>query len=146
MSLLDSILDSQLDDLNDLPEFLVPPPGAYRATILSATEKKVGDHPAVEFKFKLLETMELTNTDDTPVADGTETSIAYMLDNEYGVGNFKKFLAPIALATGASQAREVMAASVGLEVLLVTKLRVVKAKVVGEEDRKYFDVSKVEVI
>lgn len=147
MSLASSILDSNLEDLADLPEFLTPPAGAYRATILSYTPKEIGGHEAVEVKFKLLETLELTNPVDEsdpntkPVADGTETSIAFMLDNEFGVGALKKFNAPLAASLGVNTVREVMEGAKGLEVLIVTKVRVSK-----KDDRRYFDVAKIDVI
>jgi hypothetical protein len=49
-----SLLDSNLDDLADLPEFKVPPAGAYNAVILRIEEKSIGSHPAVEMSVVLL--------------------------------------------------------------------------------------------
>jgi len=148
MSELDSVaglLDANLDDLADLPEFLVPPAGAYNATVLSAEEKKIGDHPAVEIKFKLNATIELASASDTPVADGTETSISFMLDNEFGVGGLKAALAPMKAALNTNSARETMEACKGLEIMLVTKVRSGK-KGTDNEDKKYLGVSKIEVL
>lgn len=128
MSVFDDILDQNLEDLQDLPAFEVPPAGAYNATIKGAEEKDINDHPAVEVKFVLNEVMELANPEDTPPAAGTETSIIYMMDNEFGVGNFKELLKPIAAATGISKTRELVDAMKGMQVLLVTKVRQNKDK------------------
>ena len=122
---ISSLLDLNLDDLDDLPEFVVPPAGSYSAVILSCEEKMIGTHPAVEMKFKLLETMELANPSEVHVADGTECGVAFMLDNKYGVGDMKASLAPIKAALGTTSARETMAACKGLAILLVTKIRTI---------------------
>ena len=139
MSLLDSILDSKLEDLADLPEFLTPPAGAYRASVLSMSEKSINNHPAVETRFKLLETYELANPEDTAVADGTECSVAYMLDNEFGVGNLKALVAPLAASLGVGSTREVMEQCKGTEVLLITSIR-------SKGENKYFTIKKLEVL
>lgn len=141
MTSIDSLLDANLDDLADLPAFEVPPPGAYRASIVGFEKKQIGTHPAVEIKLRLLETLELTNPSDTPVKEGTECSVAYMLDNEFGQGNLKKILTPLAVPTGCSKLSEIMAASAGLEVMVVTKKRSNK-----EKTQEYLDIYKIEVL
>lgn len=140
---ISSLLDSNLDDLADLPEFVVPPAGAYNATILSVEEKKIGDHPAVEAKFKLMETMELASASDAPVAPGTECGVSFMLDNEFGVGGMKAFLKPLQVALGTSSARETMAGAKGMSIMLVTKVRSGKG---DNADKKYLGIQKVEVL
>jgi len=138
-----NLLDSNLDDLADLPEFVVPPAGAYNATILSVEEKKIGGHPAVEFKFRLNETMELASPSDAPVKPGTETSVAFMLDNEFGVGALKAVLAPIKVAAGTATTRETMEAAKRMDIMLVTKVRSGKGE---NADKKYLGIHKVEVL
>lgn len=140
-----NLLDANLDDLADLPEFVVPPAGAYNATIIDFSEKKIGEHPAVELKFRLNETMELANATDAPVAPGTETSVAFMLDNEFGVGALKAVLAPMKVAFGTSTVRETLEACKGATIMLVTKVRSGK-KGTDSEDKKYLGIQKVEVL
>jgi hypothetical protein len=142
MSILDNILDSELDDLADLPEFVTPPAGAYAATIIAVEEKEIGEHPAVEVRFKLNETLELANPNDTPVVDGTETSIAFLMDNEFGVGNFKKLFMPVSAHYGIKNTREVIEAAKGTDVMLVTKVRLNK----NDKTQKYMDIVRVEVV
>lgn len=137
---VNDILDATLDDLADLPAFEVPPAGAYHATILSMESKKINEHPSMEIKFRLNSTLELANSADTPVADGTETSIAYMLDNEFGQGKFKEVVAPIAEHLGVKSIREVAENVKGLEVMLVTSVRKSKTS-----DATYLDVKKVQI-
>jgi hypothetical protein len=138
-----SLLDQDLDDFADLPEFVVPPAGAYNATVISCEQKKIGTHDAVEIKFRLLETLELASPTDAPVKDGTECGVSFMLDNEFGVGGLKAVLAPIKVAAGTVSARDTMAASVGMTVLLVTKVRSGKGE---NADKKYLGIHKLEVL
>lgn len=88
-----ALFAADLDDLADLPSFETPPPGSY---ILRATVnlKQINKKDAVEASFEVMETVELASPDSAPVAVGTKFSTAFFLDNEYGVGNMKKFLAP----------------------------------------------------
>lgn len=138
-----SLLDSNLDDLADLPEFVVPPAGAYNATIISYEEKKIGEHPAVEMKFRLNETLELSNPTDAPVKQGTECGVSFMLDNEFGVGGLKAVLAPLKAALGTNSVRETLEACKGANIMLVTKVRAGKGE---NADKKYLGIHKVEVV
>lgn len=138
-----SLLDSNLDDLADLPEFVVPPAGAYNTTIQGIEEKKIGDHPAVEVKLRFDATLELASPSDAPIKEGTESSISFMLDNEFGVGGMKAFLKPLQVALGTNTPRETMAAAKGMQVMVVTKVRSGKG---DNADKKYLSVTKVEVL
>ena len=137
---IDSLLDVSLDDIADLPEFMVFPAGAHRCTI--AFEKKmIGTHPAVELKLTALETVELTDPSETPLEAGTESSVAYMLDNEFGQGNMKKVMKPLAEHFGITQVSQLMEAAKGTECLVVTKKRQNKDKTAT-----YLDVVSIQVI
>ena len=126
-SSFDSILDSTLDDLADLPEFAVFPPGAHRVSI-EFEQKEVNKHPSIEAKFKLLETVELADPTSDPVAAGTESSVLFMMDNEFGQGKFKEVIKPIAAHLGVTSIRQAIEGAKGMEVLVVTKLRQNKDK------------------
>lgn len=138
------ILDMQLEDLADLPEFVTPPAGAYRALILSY--KLSDDKARLELKFKLLETLETSDPDATRVADGTEVNYSIMLGNNFTEGNLKMINTPIGVATGATTNRAVMEASAGLEVLILTTIRTVKDKTDSSIERQYFGIKSLEVI
>ncbi len=139
------LLDMNLDDLADLPEFIVPPAGAYLATILSLESKKIGDHPAVEVKFRINSVEELADASEAPPAGGTECSTSYMTDNEFGVGALKALLKPLKDHFGTTTARETMAAATNAEILLVTKVRKGK-KGTDNEDKRYLAVHRVDVL
>ena len=137
---LDSLLDATLDDLADLPEFAIFHPGAHRVSV-EFSVKEINKKPAVEMKMKLLETLELADPDQVPQAPGTETSIAFMLENEFGQGNLKKIMAPLAEAFGTSSLRDTMNAAKGTECNVVSSTRADKL----DKDRLYMQIKSLEV-
>lgn len=135
---LDSILDSSIDDLADLPEFAVYPNGVHRV-LIDWESKEVNKHPCMELKMKAVETVELANpAEDTPLTAGAESSVLFMLDNEFGQGKFKTLIKQFAAATGTSKISEAVEASKGMEVQVVCKIRQNKDK-----SQSYTDVTKV---
>lgn len=137
---MDAMLDGVLDDLADAPEFKPFPAGTHKVTITIA-QKKIGTHPAFEISMKAIETIELSNPEDTPLAAGATTSVAYMMDIEIGQGNFKKILASLASHYGAKSNRELIADAQNAEVLVVTKVRMNKDKT-----QSYTDIVELQVI
>lgn len=141
-----SILNATLDELPDLPGFKVPPTGAYAVSVVSMLEKQVGEHPAVEGKFAIVEVLEVTETGvpdaDMPVA-ADEFNVVYMLDNDTGVGFLKEFMKPIAAALQKPQApiTELMTECKGMTLSLVIKRTYNK-----ETDRHYLNIKKMEVV
>jgi hypothetical protein len=124
---IDSLLDGTLDDLADAPEFKPFPAGTHKV-VITIVQKKIGTHPAFELAMKAVETIELSNSEDTPLAAGSTSSEAFMMDNELGQGNFKKVLKSLADHFGAKSNRELIAEAQNLEVLVVTKVRQNKDK------------------
>jgi hypothetical protein len=84
---------ANLDDLADIAGFEAPPEGSYILSV-TASVKKINQKDAVEASFEVVETVELKTTGDKPATPGTKFSTLFQLDNEFGVGNLKKFLAP----------------------------------------------------
>lgn len=135
---LDDILDSSIDDLADMPEFAIYPAGVHRV-LLKLESKEVNKHPAIEAKMVAIETVELADASDTPLADGAEGSSLYMLDNEFGQGKFKVLAKELAAALGVSKISEVIEATAGgIEVVVVTKVRHNKDKT-----QSYTEITKV---
>ena len=129
---IDAMLDGTLDDLADLPEFKPYPAGTH-AVILTIVDKtaaknRVNNHPGFEVKMKAVETLELANSDETPLVAGAETSVLYLLDNPIGQGSFKKLLASAAEHFGAKSNRELIADLQGATVAVVTRQRSNKDK------------------
>lgn len=138
---MDSLLDGTLDDLADAPEFKPFPAGTHKVTI-TITQKQIGTHPAFEVAMKAIETMELADTSNTePLVAGATSSVAFMMDNELGQGNFKKILASLASHYGAKSNRELIADAQNAEVVLVTKVRQNKDKT-----QSYTDIVELMVV
>jgi hypothetical protein len=137
---IDSLLDGTLDDLADAPEFKPFPAGTHKV-VIAIVQKKIGTHPAFELAMKAVETIELSNSEDTPLAAGATSSEAFMMDNEIGQGNFKKVLKSLADHFGAKSNRELIAEAQNLEVLVVTKVRQNK-----EKTQSYTSIVELQVI
>lgn len=141
---IDAMLDGTLDDLADLPEFKPYPVGTH-AVVLTIVDKtapkdRVNNHPGFEVKMKAVETLELANSDDTPLVAGAETSVLYLLDNPIGQGSFKKLLASAAEHFGAKSNRELIADLNGATVAVVTRQRQNK-----EKTQTYTDIVEMKV-
>jgi hypothetical protein len=139
----DSILDANLDDLADLPEFANFPAGVHRCTV-SMLQKTINNKPAIEVTLTGIETVELSKPEeDKPISVGQTSSSAYFMDNEFGQGAFKKLVAPLAGHLGVTSLREIIEQAAGTEVEAVTAFRMGKAKP-GETDRPvYFEIKKL---
>lgn len=122
---IDTLLDSTLDDLADLPEFKIFPAGAYIGTV-ELSVKKMGDNTGVELKFTTQETVELSDPTQESPAIGSTTSVGYQLNNEYGQGALKKVLESIMqgmkLPEGTSN-RELIEISKGVSVQVIFSSR-----------------------
>lgn len=129
MSSINSLLDSTLDDLADMPEFKPYPAGAHKV-IFDYVSKEVNNKPIVEFKFKAIETLELSDpAKDQPLVKGAETSIALFLRNNNGTrneiseGQLKNTIKSLSQVFSGSSNREILDAAKGAEVMIVTKVR-----------------------
>lgn len=138
---LDNLLDITLDDLDDLPSFKAFPAGVHRV-LASFSSKKVANHPSIEVSFKLLETMELANENDTPAKEGDESSTLCMMDNEFGQGSLKKLATPFAQALHLSSIREVVEQVQEVECVISTSLQQDKK----DADKFYLRVKELEVL
>lgn len=138
-------MDATLDDIDDLPGFVVFPSGAYRVELVEGMEeKKINEHPAIEAAMTLQEVMEMTE----PLADGEEPpktgdvcTLSFMRDNKYGVAAFKEFAKPLAERLGTRVIGELCSQSKGLQLLVVIKRTYDEKK-----DRYYPKVKKVSVL
>lgn len=139
----DSLLDANIDDLADLPEFANFPAGSHRAT-LSITQKTINNKPMIEVKLTGIETVELSKPEeDKPITAGQVSSALYDLSNEFAQGAFKKLVAPVAAALGVSSIRDLIESAEGTEVEAVTAFRKGKAKPGETEVPMYFEIKKL---
>lgn len=140
---MDDLLDGTLDDLADMPEFKPFASGAHKLKLNFDATKKVNDMPAIEVKLTCIESVELSPTHDTqgeeiaPPAPGDTTNVLFILKkkdesgkvvrNELAEGQFKKLMQDLQpMFPEATNARAIMEAAEGYEVLGVTSQRVNK--------------------
>jgi hypothetical protein len=133
---VEDLLDGTLDDIDDLPEFKPFPPGSH-AVKATLTIKEVNGKQAVELAMTAIATLELSNSAaDEPLKEGDQTSVLFMLDNEFGQGKMKKILAPLGEALGTRATREIIEQTTDMEVAVLTKVRRNR----NDPDQVYTDV------
>jgi hypothetical protein len=138
---MDDILDGTLDDLADLPEFKPFPNGVHSCTV-SFERKKVNEHPCVEVKLKMQETVELADPEkDTAPEKGSEASVLYMLDNEIGQGKFKELMGVFAAVNPEMKLGDLLKEHNNASVLVVTSQRGNK-----EKTKMYQDITSIQLI
>jgi hypothetical protein len=138
-------MDMSLDDIEDLPGFVVFPSGAYHVVLENGmAQKDINNHKALEAPLKLVEVLEISE----PLGEGEEQpkagdvcTISFMLDNKFGVGKMKEFISPIAKKLGLSTVGDVVNQSKGLHMMIVIKRTYDKDK-----DRHYANFKKVELL
>lgn len=135
-------LDTALDDIEDLPGFVVFPSGAYSVVLEEGmSEKAINEHPALEVPMKLVEVLEMTEQlgeGETAPMVGDVCTISFMLDNKFGVGKMKEFVGPISKKLGLRTVAEVIAQSKGLVLMVI-----IKRTYDRDKDRYYANFKKV---
>lgn len=106
----DELMAAGLDDVEDIPDFEVPPIGSYLFEFTLA-RKVINDADSIEATFKVVETLQLANADDKPAVNGTQFSILYRMGNKWGVGSFKKLAKPFFAHFGFANYGEFMEAA-----------------------------------
>ncbi len=142
MSEIDDLLDSTLDDLEDLPEFKTFPAGVHRASATMEL-KEVNGVMSVELAFVGMETIELAEpSKDEPIKAGDTSNTLYKLDNEFARGKLKQVLKPLGEALGTSVTREIIEQTKEVEVVILTSIRVDKT----DTDRKFLNIKELNVV
>lgn len=126
-----------IDDIEDLPEFGAFPAGTYIVDFKLA-RKTVANHPSVEASMKLIAVQELADATEVEPKEGSETSILYMLDNEFGLGNFKKLAKVVreSQGCGSTVTEIVEAASAGLSAVVTLTAKKDKSDVLRNNIRE----------
>lgn len=153
---LDSLLAGTIEDLADIPEFRSFEAGAHKLLFsLARSDKKMKVdgketdklEPVINAKLKLIETVELADPSAAPMEAGTETTIRYQMDNEFGQGEFKKVAAVISAHFKLKNNAEVLGVCKdGIECLAVTQVRTSKQKNANGEYPKFTVIAQLEVL
>ena len=138
---IDDLLDSTLDDLEDLPSFEVFAAGAHKV-LATLDFKTVNDKTVIELEVEMIETVELANPSDKQPAQGDKCSTIFMLDNEFGRGNLKLIATPLAEALGTSSVRDTVEETNSLECMIVSSIRTDKK----DKDKKYLNIKEIAVV
>ena len=116
---IDTILDGEIDDLDDLPSYITFPTGAY---VINAPKgmviKKINEKDSISFEMHIVEVLDVKAKalleDEEMPKPGDIGNTLYMLDNEFGIGNLKKVLVAIRKAyPHLNGVRDALAASEG---------------------------------
>lgn len=121
-------LDSDIDDLEDLPQFGVLRSGAYRVTLDEGfIETVISDKNFIKLPIVVSEVMELMDMKfDHKLPEpkvGDKAEFLFNLGSSTGQGFFKEAIAPISERTGIKKIRDVMSASKGMEALIMVKTK-----------------------
>jgi len=141
---LNNLLDTTLDDLDDLPSYTPYPVGAHKV-LATFSEKEINGKAAIELEFKLIETLELADASVSPEAypkAGDTSSTMFMLSNEYGRGNLKKCALPFGAALQLSTIRDIIDSVKEVECIILTGLRVDK----NDTSKVYLQVKEIQVV
>lgn len=129
---IDSLLDRNLDDIEDLPEFKTFLPGAHKVKItwerkdiektVDSQKKKV---PHMQLNCEYIELLEHADSKDDEKASkaGDKCNTAYDLTNEFAMGALKKATKTLGDHLGIQSLKEIIKATNGFEVVLVCKNR-----------------------
>ena len=129
---IDALLDGTLDDLADIPEFVVPNPGSWIAEIISFETKEINKMKSPELKLKFTELIEAADESLEPQALPLEAGTLYSFfyedgkPNEFAQGSFKEIIAALKPVVGGDKNSEVMANSKGAMVAVTTGVRLDK--------------------
>lgn len=93
---LDAMLDGNLTNVPDVPDFVTPPPGTYQIKVENAEltdtakDKEGNKIVRMEITLSVASTLELADAKDLPVADGSMFSERFQY-SEDGLKYFKRF-------------------------------------------------------
>lgn len=140
---IENLMDSSLDDIADLPAFVVPPVGHYHLT-LSLESKSINDKPAIQANWVVDQTVELKDKTAVATEVGTKFNSLFMMDNEFGQGAFKALLMPLkeGLGLGGLRIHEILSKVQNVKVKADLKHRKDK----NDADKIYPNVQNVELI
>lgn len=144
-------LDMSLDDIDDLPQYLQPPTGSYIMVLEDGiVEKEIQQEgkesiPVFEAALKIkivgeIDKSSLDEDEEMPKPGDTFT-MTFNRTNQFGMGNFKEFLKPIAKKLGQTNIGVIMGASKGLEVAVIIARTFNKKR-----QQNYSRVKKLEVL
>lgn len=142
---LDSLLDKNLDDIADLPEWKNFPAGAHKSIVnwetkdAKWTDKEHGEleGKVIVCKLTAVETLELTDPkNDKPLEKGTQATVQYNPFYEQSLGALKAVLKNMEPVVGSSNLKALIQGTEGFEVIAFTTVRKYKKDGESKEQMK----------
>lgn len=129
---LDSLLDKNLDDIADLPEWRIFPAGVHKITVNWDTkerewmdkdknEKQKGK--VVVCKVTHISTEEQVDKNETPLTEGAQATVEFNPYYEQQISALKGVLKNMEATVGSNNLKELIKGTEGFEVLMVSKVR-----------------------
>ena len=111
---IEDMLDIELDMVEDIQGFLLPPKGFYRFNIDECKLDLAGEKQVIKVTLRIFETLELVNSEDTPAPDGGIFDQTYFPG--FGISQFKTEYGEIARDAGFTTFRELVDGLGGMEI------------------------------
>lgn len=145
---IENILDSVLEDLADRPSITLFPNGAHK--VIVAVEQDAAKQ-TVQLSLTYVEAIELADPQAVAPLPGDKNSVFFFLKNkkdgkvnEYAVGAIKEICASLKEGgVEGSKASDFLTELNGMEVVIVTKIRVGKGEYEGRDN---LDIVKLAVV
>lgn len=124
---IDDLLEANLEEIEDLPDYVTPPAGYYKLMVNVDKKKKMKEKTAVQLKFTIVETIQLNNEAETRVKEGSIFTQAFFPDTSQEKANrwrwLKKAVKPYLEASGAPNLSACLDAMDGQVITGVVSLR-----------------------
>lgn len=143
---INSLLDSNIEDLKEMPGFEVPVPGVYN--LLATTGlKEVNNEQCVELTIVVVDCAEQDDPTAAATVPGTKSSMLFKLTNEYSVSDMKKILKPFGEHFGVTNVRQLVEECIN-DVQIIAKVgnRKGKAKNPGDAVPVYMTISNITIL
>ena len=139
--ILANLLDGTLDDIADLPSFAPFPSGIHNVKA-SLTVDEIQGKAVIKLDLVMVESVELANPEAEAPQAGDSCNTVFFLDNEYGLGNFKRCAAPFQEAFQCASTGELIEQVTDIDCVVVTNTRPDKK----DPTRTYLDVQEISVV
>lgn len=108
-----NVLNQQLDQIEDLAGFEVPPNGRYKLK-MSADIKSINDRPAVELSLEVMDTILLAKDDAKAPTNGTKFSLLFFVAGKddavkMSLGRLKELMLPVGEHYGEANMSQILA-------------------------------------
>jgi len=138
---LSGLLDESLDSIPDAPSYVIPPKGFYKLRV-TADAKDIADKPAIQLTYEILDTLELVEATDTPVANGGIFNESFFMDKPEGKSYLKRTLEGVSAHFGCTTLLQAVEKCQGLEIGGTVKHRNNK----NDKDKPYCSVENITVL